>query len=73
MARLAALRRAQIKEEKKGILQGATEEAQRIEWPKFGKALVDTAIVIAVVIGTSGGLFALNTLLTEISREVYKH
>jgi preprotein translocase SecE subunit len=65
--------RAQVKakEDPKGAIAGALEEAKLIEWPSLTKALTDTAIVIAVVIGTSGGLFALNTLLAELSREVY--
>ena len=42
-----------------------------IKWPTPKQAFLNTLLVIAIVGGTSGVLFAVNTLLAELSRIVY--
>ena len=51
--------------------QGVLEEVFLIKWPTPKQAFLNTLLVIAIVGGTSGVLFAVNTLLAELSRIVY--
>lgn len=57
---------------KEGFVEGVLEEVQLIQWPTPGSALLNTLLVLAIVGGTSLVLFAVNTTLAELSREVYK-
>ena len=59
-------------EDTDNIVSAVLAELQFIEWPKPKQAAVDTAIVIAIVLGSSGFLFALNGVLTEISKLLFK-
>lgn len=52
-------------------MQGVLEEVGLIRWPSPKQAVLNTVLVIAIVGGTSALLFAVNTLLTELSRVVY--
>ena len=52
-------------------MQGVLEEVQLIDWPIPKTAFVQTLLVIGIVVGTSALLFAVNTLLTELSKTVY--
>jgi preprotein translocase SecE subunit len=52
-------------------VQGVLEEVQLIDWPSPKTAFVQTLLVIGIVVGTSALLFAVNTLLTELSKTVY--
>ena len=51
--------------------QGVLDEVQMIKWPTIQSALLNTVLVVAIVAGTSVVLFAVNTALAELSREVY--
>jgi preprotein translocase SecE subunit len=62
--------RAQPKEPD-NIVSAVLSELQYIEWPKPGQAAVDTGVVIAIVIGSSAFLFALNGVLTEVSKVLF--
>jgi preprotein translocase subunit SecE len=53
--------------------QGALEEAQLISWPKPGKALLDTVLVLGIVAGTGASLFGVNVLLTDVFNWWYSH
>ena len=81
--RLAALRRADGAPEPKqsdggsggrgdNLLQGAVSEAKLITWPRPGKALLDTALVLGIVAGTSALVFGLNVALAELAGAWYK-
>lgn len=76
--RLAALRRAGATSsgaaspaDSGSLLAGVLEEARLIEWPTFGKAAGDTAVVLAIVAASAAVLFAINTALTELSSLFY--
>ena len=51
--------------------QGVTEEIGLIKWPGFGKATLQTLLVIAIVAGTAATLLAINGLLAELSKQLY--
>lgn len=51
--------------------QGILEEVRLIKWPTPKSAVLNTLLVIGIVAGTSGMLFAVNTLLAEVARAVY--
>lgn len=77
--RLAALRRADGAPEpsapappQENLLQGAVSEAKLITWPRPQKALLDTALVLGIVAGTSALVFGLNVLLAELATAWYK-
>ncbi|GBF89492.1 pre translocase subunit SECE1 [Raphidocelis subcapitata] len=55
------------------IIQGALDEAQLISWPKPGKALLDTVLVLGIVSGTGAALFGVNVLLTDAFNWWYSH
>lgn len=55
------------------VIQGALEEAQLITWPKPGKALLDTVLVLAIVAGTGTALFGVNVALTDVFNWWYSH
>lgn len=55
------------------VIQGALEEAQLITWPKPGKALLDTVLVLAIVAGTGTALFGVNVALTDLFNWWYSH
>ena len=59
-------------EDADNLLSSVLAELQFIEWPKPRQAAIDTAIVIAIVVGSSGFLFVLNGILTEISKLLFK-
>ncbi len=76
--RLAALRRsgatssgAASPADSGSLVQGVLEEARLIEWPTFGRAAGDTAVVLAIVAASAAVLFAINTALTEVSALIY--
>eukprot|EP01023_Acetabularia_acetabulum_P025555 TRINITY_DN2444_c0_g2_i4.p2 TRINITY_DN2444_c0_g2~~TRINITY_DN2444_c0_g2_i4.p2 ORF type:complete len:158 (-),score=20.14 TRINITY_DN2444_c0_g2_i4:399-872(-) len=71
--RLAALKQLKEtrKERSKNILQGAFDETRLIEWPGAGSAVTNTFLVIGIVAGTSAMLFAINSLLVEVSNKFY--
>lgn len=48
-----------------------TEEIGLIKWPGFGKATLQTLLVIAIVAGTAATLLAINGLLAELSKQLY--
>ena len=50
------------------LLQGVSEEVGLIKWPAPAKAALNTLLVIAIVVGTSASLLAINSLLTELSK-----
>jgi preprotein translocase subunit SecE len=52
-------------------LQGAVSEAQLITWPRPAKALLDTALVLGIVAGTSALVFGLNVALAELAGAWY--
>lgn len=58
-----------------GVLhvQGVLEEVGLIQWPTITGALLNTALVIGIVFGTSLVLLAVNTGLAELSREIYSY
>lgn len=77
--RLAALRRADGAPEpspspppQDNPLQGALSEARLITWPRPQKALLDTALVLGIVSGTSALVFGLNVALAELAGAWYK-
>jgi preprotein translocase SecE subunit len=76
--RLAALRRADGAPEpsaqpaSQNPLQGALSEARLITWPRPQKALLDTALVLGIVAGTSALVFGLNVVLAELATAWYK-
>ena len=45
-----------------------SEEVGLIKWPEPAKAALNTLLVIAIVVGTSASLLAINSLLTELSK-----
>lgn len=53
------------------LMQGVLEEIGLIKWPTFQSALLNTLLVVAIVGGASAILFSVNTLLTELSKEIY--
>ncbi|KAL6766515.1 hypothetical protein ACKKBG_A36335 [Auxenochlorella protothecoides x Auxenochlorella symbiontica] len=53
------------------IVLGALEEVQLIQWPTIPQALVNTVQVLIIVGTTSVLLFAVNSILTELSRRAY--
>lgn len=70
--KLAALKRARDKEGKKmGAIEGALSEVELIDWPKPGKAAIETLYVLVIVIGASAFLFGLNAVLSEVSKQLY--
>ncbi|KAK9823779.1 hypothetical protein WJX72_005441 [[Myrmecia] bisecta] len=69
---LAALRQERNKAQNQGFIEGILEEVRLIEWPKPLQAVVDTAVVIAIVGGLSVVLFATNAALAELSKAIYK-
>ncbi|KIY99481.1 hypothetical protein MNEG_8480 [Monoraphidium neglectum] len=74
--KLAELRRQARdapKQSSSNIVQGALDEAQLITWPKPGKALLDTVLVLAIVAGTGTALFGVNVLLTDAFNWWYHH
>lgn len=76
--RLAALRRADGSPEpnapspSQNPFQGAASEARLITWPRPQKALLDTALVLGIVAGTSALVFGLNVVLAELATAWYK-
>jgi preprotein translocase SecE subunit len=70
-AKLAALKRKSRVEEKQNIVQSVLSELQFIEWPAPRQAAVDTAVVMAIVVGSSVFLFAVNSLLTEAAKLLF--
>jgi preprotein translocase SecE subunit len=59
------------KQEKPGMVQGALAEVELIDWPRPGRAAIETLYVLAIVVGASAFLFGLNTALTQLSRSLY--
>ncbi len=53
------------------LAQGVLEEVFLIKWPSPKQAILNTLLVIVIVGGTSALLFAVNTLLAELSRVIY--
>lgn len=53
------------------ILQGVLEEIRLIKWPSPVSAVLNTLLVVAIVAGSSVILFGVNTLLAELSKEIY--
>lgn len=53
------------------MCQGVSEEIGLIKWPGFGKATLQTLLVIAIVAGTSATLLAINGLLTELAKQLF--
>ena len=49
------------------------EEVGLIQWPTITGALLNTALVIGIVFGTSLVLLAVNTGLAELWREIYSY
>merc|ERR1712130_116499 len=64
-------RRESSSSQKVGLLQGVLEETRLISWPTPVQALKDTATVVALVALLATVLFALNTALTEGSKQLY--
>ncbi|BDA41902.1 probable preprotein translocase subunit SECE1 at C-terminar half [Coccomyxa sp. Obi] len=54
-----------------GLVQGILEEVRLISWPNPLQALLDTLVVIAIVTGTAVSLFLVNTILADISKQIY--
>lgn len=54
-----------------GLVQGILEEVRLISWPNPLQALSDTLVVIAIVAGTAVSLFLVNTVLADISKQIY--
>jgi preprotein translocase subunit SecE len=71
LARLAAIKQAKSSGENEGMIQGALSEIGLIDWPQPAKAAVETVYVLGIVIGASAFLFGLNTVLTEVSKQLY--
>jgi len=58
----------QDSERKPNLLEGVLSEIGLIEWPTPKTALLDTALVVVIVLGSAVLLFGVNTLLAEGSR-----
>eukprot|EP00892_Ulva_mutabilis_P011246 jgi/Ulvmu1/8494/UM044_0028.1 len=71
IAKLAALKRARNKGEKKNIVEGALSEIDLIDWPEPKKAAIETLYVLVIVVGASAFLFGLNAVLSEVSKQLY--
>ena len=54
-----------------GFLGDVLQEARLIEWPSLQQALGDTVLVVAIVLGSAALLFAVNTLLADLSKAIY--
>lgn len=54
-----------------GAIEGALSEVELIDWPKPGKAAIDTVYVLVIVVGASAFLFGLNAVLSEVSKQLY--
>lgn len=54
-----------------GFLGDVLQEARLIEWPSLQQALGDTVLVVAIVLGSAALLFAVNTLLADVSKAIY--
>ena len=54
-----------------GFLGDVMAEAKLIEWPSLGQALGDTVLVVGIVLGSALLLFAVNTLLADLSKVIY--
>jgi preprotein translocase SecE subunit len=52
-------------------LQGAASEARLITWPGPQKALLDTALVLGIVAGTSALVFGINVAFAELAGAWY--
>ena len=53
-------------------VQGVLEEVGLIKWPGPKQAVLNTLLVMLIVAGTSGLLFGVNTLLTELAKIAYQ-
>ena len=51
--------------------QKVFDELQQVQWPSRKQAAVDTAVVLAIVFGSSVFLFFLNGLLAEVSKLIF--
>lgn len=71
--RIAAIRRGpQEAAQSSNPIMGAIEEAQLITWPTPKKAVVDTALVLAIVVASGTLLFSFNVALSSFS-ELWYH
>lgn len=53
------------------LLQGALDEARKIDWPTLPEALGNTAVVVGIVIGSSAVLTTINAVLSRIAARVF--
>ncbi|GLJ12917.1 hypothetical protein SUGI_0200410 [Cryptomeria japonica] len=50
---------------------GVLEETGQIEWPPFQRVLGTTALVLAVIVGSSAVLLTVNAVLAELSDKIF--
>mmetsp|Transcript_33053 Transcript_33053/g.45825 ORF Transcript_33053/g.45825 Transcript_33053/m.45825 type:complete len:163 (-) Transcript_33053:213-701(-) len=53
------------------IWEGVKEESGKIDWPAFSQVIGSTFLVLGIVIGSAFTLLALNSVLSEVSTQLF--